>query len=228
FQNNANIWLWGILPGKTVKGWEMLTSDRHRPEFGGRFQMPAGKGELAISGHFRSIGIDQSNGLLPVSLDKPVPEYRLGIDGKWDIGPGIWFEGTYTWLKLPQPAMNHTRMLTIGSDYTFGLGNGLTLMAEQFFYQMGPGMFENSSNLAFSAVSLSYPINLTHSLSGMVFYNWTADNWYRFINWRISLDKISLHVIAFWNPESFDLYQNAGNSSLMGGKGIQLLFVWNH
>ncbi|MFA5817560.1 MAG: hypothetical protein WC865_18315 [Bacteroidales bacterium] len=186
FQNNANIWLWGILPGKTVKGWEMLTTDRHRPE------------------------------------------YRFGLDGKWDIGTGIWFEGTYTYQNLPQPTINHIRMLTLGADYTFGLGNGLTFMTEQFFYQTGPAMFENTSDLAFTAVSLTYPINLTHSVSGMVFYNWTANNWYRFINWRISLSKVSLHLIAFWNPESFDLYQNTGNSSLMGGKGIQLLFVWNH
>jgi hypothetical protein len=228
FQNNANIWLWGLLPGKTVKGWEMLTTDRHRPEFGGRFQMPAGKGELAFTGHFRYLGIDQSNGLFPVMLEKPAPEYRFGLDGKWDIGPGIWFEGTYTYSNLPQPSINHIRMLTLGADYTFGLGNGLTLMSEQFFYQMGPEMFESSSDLAFTAVSLSYPVNLTHSLSAMVFYNWTAKNWYRFINWRISLAKVSFYLIAFWNPESFDLYQNTGNSNLMGGKGIQLMFVWNH
>jgi len=228
FQNNANIWLWGILPGKTVKGWEMLTTDRHLPEFGGRFQIPAGKGELAFSGHFRYIGIDQSRGFFPVSLDKPFPEYRFGLDGKWDIGPGIWFEGTYTYQNLPQSNINHIRMLTIGADYTIGLGNGLTFTTEQFLYQTGPALFESTSDLDFTAVSLTYPINLSLSVSGIVFYNWTANNWYRFINWRISLKKISLHVIAFWNPDSFDLYQNTGNSNLMGGKGIQLLFVWNH
>ncbi len=228
FQNNANIWLWGILPGKTVKGWEMLTSDRHRPEFGGRIQMPAGKGELALSGHFRYIGTDQSRGYLPLTLDKPLPEYRLGLDGKWDVGPGVWFEGTYTYSKIPAPGMRHIRMLTLGADYTFGLGNGVTLMSEQFFYQMGPEMFKNSENLLFSALSATYPISLTHSLSAMVFYQWDAKGWYRFINWTINLNKISLHLIAFWNPDSFDLYQNTGNSNLMGGKGIQLLFVWNH
>lgn len=228
FQNNSNIWLWGILPGKTVKGWEMLTTDRHRPEFGGRVQVPAGKGELALSGHFRSIGSDQSAGLYPVVLDRPVPEYRMGLDGKWDIGPGIWFEGSYTYHDIPQSTINHVRMLTIGADYTFGLGNGLTFTTEQFLYQMGPSMLKSSSDLDFTAVSLTYPISIAHSLSAMVFYNWTANNWYRFINWRISLKKISLYVIAFWNPENFDLYQNTGNSSLMGGKGLQFMFVWNH
>jgi hypothetical protein len=228
FQNNANVWLWGIWPGKTVKGWEMFRSDPKIPEFGGRFQFPAGKGELALSGHYRQIDKNQSGGFIPVNLVEPVPEYRLGIDGKWDAGPGIWFEGTYTYANLSEPALNHTRMLTLGADYTFGLGNGLTLMSEQFAYQTGAAMFKSTSSMIFSAVSLSYPVNLTHTLSGMVFYNWTGNNWYRFINWRISLKSVSLHVIVFWNPESFDLYRNTGNTSLMGGKGVQLLFVWNH
>jgi hypothetical protein len=228
FQNNANIWLWGIWPGKTVKGWEILTTDRHRPEFGGRLQLPAGKGEVALSGHFRYLGADQSHGYMPMNLEKPLPEYRLGLDGKWDIGPGIWFEGTYTYSDLPAIAIKHTKMLTLGADYTFGLGNGLTAMSEQFFYQMGPEMFKSSSTLSFTALSLTYPISLTHSISGMVFYQWDTQGWYRFINWTINLNKISLHLIAFWNPDSFDLYQNTGNSNLMGGKGIQLLFVWNH
>jgi hypothetical protein len=229
FQNNANIWLWGILPSKTVKGWEMLTTDRKRPEFGGRFQVPAGKGELAVSGHFRYVGSDQSNGFYhPDFQAQRVPEYRIGLDGKWDIGPGIWFEGSYTYINLPSQLMNHTRMLTVGADYTFGLGNGLTLMSEQFFYLLGPSFLEYISGASFSSVSLSYPLSLTHSLSGMVFYNWTGKSWYRFINWRMNLNKISLYLIAFWNPDSFDLYMNTGNSNLMGGKGIQLLFVWNH
>lgn len=228
FQNNANIWLWGILPSKTVKGWEMFTSDTHRPEFGGRFQTPAGKGELAVSGHFRYAGTSQSIGVFPVNLEKPVPEYRIGLDGKWDIGPGIWFEGTYTYLDLPQLTLNHIGMLTLGADYTFGIGNGLTTMAEQFYYRAGQTLFEKSMEVSFTALSLTYPLNLTHSLSAMIFYSWMTNDWYRFINWRISLNKISLYVMAFWNPESFDLYQNTGNSNLMGGKGIQLMFVWNH
>jgi hypothetical protein len=228
FQNNANLWLWGIAPGKSVKGWEMFTTNNKIPEFGGRLQVPAGKGEVALSGQFRSIGADQSGSVLPLQLTKPIPEYRLGLDGKWDVGPGIWFEGTHTWSPLPDDRLKHVRMLTLGADYTFGLGSGLTVMSEQFFYRMGASLFGKSTGMTFSTLSVTYPLTLTHSLSAMVFYNWTAGDWYRFINWRISLSKISLYVMAFWNPESFDLYQNTGNSSLMGGKGIQLMFVWNH
>lgn len=228
FQNNANLWLWGILPGKTVKGWEMLSTDRQRPEFGGRLQLPAGKGEVALSGHFRYLGTDQGRAYLPINLDERLPEYRLGLDGKWDIGPGIWFEGTYTYSKLPEVAIRHIRMLTLGADYTFGLGNGLTVMSEQFFYQMGAEVFKNSTAMTFTALSLSYPVTLTYSISGMVFYHWGTKGWYRFINWTMNLNKISLHLIAFWNPDSFDLYQNTGNSNLMGGKGIQIMFVWNY
>jgi hypothetical protein len=228
FQNNANIWVWGLLRSKTPKGWEVLGSGGMFPEAGGRIQLPAGKGEIALSGHYRMIGTDQSKGYFPIEISEPLPEMRLGLDGKWDIGPGVWFEGTYTYSKLPLADLRHNRMLTLGADYTFGLGNGITLMAEQFFYQMGPAMFENAKSLTFTATSVSYPVNLTHSLAAMVFYNWTTGDWYRFLNWRISLSNISLYLMAFWNPAQFDLYLNSGNSNLMGGKGVQVMFVWNH
>ncbi|MFH0760142.1 MAG: hypothetical protein V2A67_01410 [Bacteroidota bacterium] len=228
FQNNANIWLWGIWPGKNPKGWEMMASDRYRPEFGGRVQVPAGPGEIALSTHYRFIGTDQTNGTLPVTQEEPVPEFRIGLDGKWDIGPGIWFEGTYTYSDSISGDIKHQRMLTLGVDYTFGIGNGLTCMAEQFIYSMGSAMWESSKSMNFTATSLTYPINLTHSLSAMVFYNWEDNDWYRFINWGISLTNISFYLIAFWNPDRFDLYQNTGNSNLMGGKGIQVMFVWTH
>jgi hypothetical protein len=69
---------------------------------------------------------------------------------------------------------------------------------------------------------------MTHTLSAMVFYNWMSSDWYRFISWKISLRKVSFYLMAFWNPDKFDLYQNTGNTNLMGGKGLQLLFIWNH
>jgi len=228
FRNNANIWVWGLLRSKTPKGWEMLGSGGMFPEAGGRLQMPAGKGEIALSGHYRMIGTDQSKGYIPITIEEPLPEMRLGLDGKWDIGPGIWFEGTYTWSKLPVEELRHTRMLTVGADYTFGLGNGLTMMGEQFIYQSGPEMLKSTKSVTFTATSLTYPINLTHSLSAMVFYNWTSGDWYRFINWRISLENISFYLIGFWNPGQFDLFLNSGNSNLMAGNGVQLMFVWNH
>ncbi len=227
FQNNANIWLWGILPGKTAKGWEMLVSDRKTPEFGGRIQLPAGKGEIALSGHFRRIAANPPEPTF-FSSASPLPEYRVGIDGKWDIGPGIWFEGTHVWYSNPASPFIETSMLTVGSDYTLTLGNGLTVMAEQFFYQFARFNYPNFRSLAFTATSLTYPLTMTHSLSAMFFYNWTSKDWYRFLSWRISLENISLYLMAFWNPVEFDLYQNTGNSNLMGGKGIQFMFVWNH
>ena len=228
FQNNANLWLWGIWSGNNLKGWELLASERFKPQLGGRLQLPAGPGEIAVSAHYRSIGSDQTHAALPALLEEPVPEYRIGLDGKWDIGPGIWFEGTYTYSDIAISDIRHLRMLTVGADYTFGIGNGLTCMAEQFMYNMGPTAWESSKTLSFTATSFTYPINLTHTVSAMVFYNWTGGDWYRFINWGISLTNISFYLMAFWNPDNFDLYQNTGNSNLMGGKGIQLMFVWNH
>jgi hypothetical protein len=228
FQNNANLWIWGVWPGKSVKGWEYFNSDPGIPEMGGRLQVPAGKGELALSTHLRWLGTDQTGSVFPVTLDNRAPEFRLGLDGKWDVGPGIWFEGTYTWQQLPMPEMKQIRMLTVGTDYTIPVGNGMTLVAEQFIYQTGPSFSKTAMETDFTAISLAYPITMTHTLSAMVFYNWMSSDWYRFISWKISLRKVSFYLMAFWNPDKFDLYQNTGNTNLMGGKGLQLLFIWNH
>ena len=228
FSNNANLWLWGLWPGNNTKGWEMMRSDRQRPELGGRFQAPAGPGEIALSTHFRFIDSDQSGSILPVNQEKSLPEYRIGLDGKWDIGPGIWFEGSYVYSDLMPAGMRHQQMLTLGADYTLGWGNGLTCMFEHLLYNMGQGMLESDKSLNFTATSLTYPITMTHSLTAMVYFDWTNHEWYRFVNWGIRWSNIACYIIAFWNPERFELFQNRADSNLLGGKGVELMFVWNH
>lgn len=226
FANNANVWLWGLLGNANTKGWETIPTRKWFPEMGFRIQYPAGQGELALSGHFRKT--DPSGVPAPFNQNQVIPEYRVGLDGKWDIGPGIWFEGSWTYTRLNPPAMNHVRALTVGADYTWGLGNGITTMFEQFVYSAAETAGEAGEVRSFSALMVNYPLNLIHSLSAMVFYSWSDRSWYRFLNWQVRFDKISLHLIGFWNPDSFEIFQTAGNTSLFAGKGVQLLFVYNH
>ena len=61
-----------------------------------------------------------------------VPENRLALDGKWDIGVGFWFEGALIHQSTELLPLNYQRMLTLGVDYTFGLGNGLHVLSEHF------------------------------------------------------------------------------------------------
>jgi len=42
-------------------------------------------------------------------------------------------------------------------------------------------------------------------------------------------DKINLFIMAYWNPDSFNLYQSLSDeTTLYTGKGIQIQFVFNH
>ena len=66
-----------------------------------------------------------------------MPEDRIALDGKWDLGVGLWFEAVWTrqaWTAAPWKSQ---RALNLGTDYTFGLGNGLHVLAEHLAVDFG-------------------------------------------------------------------------------------------
>ena len=67
-------------------------SNASKPEIGGRFQHPIPKGEVALSYNHRSADGTQ---LIDSSYFEDIGENRYGIDGKWDLGVGLWVEGSY-------------------------------------------------------------------------------------------------------------------------------------
>jgi hypothetical protein len=234
FLNNANIWIWGLIGNDRVKGWEQFSTTSWVPEFGARLQVPAGTGELALTGHFRQV--DPSKPALdfiePVSESK-IPEYRLGFDGKWDLGVGLWFETSIEMADYESvfPGLDagfFSRKTTLGADYTFGIGSGLTVVAEQFNYSASDKLFEQGEGLDFTALSLNYPLTMFHTISAMVYYDWTNKSWYRFMNLQMVYDRWSFYIIGFWNPEQFQIYQNLDEPNVFAGKGVQLMFVYNH
>ena len=234
FLNNANLWVWGLIGNEQVKGWEQFSTWKWQPEFGGRFQLLAGPGEIALSGHYRQIDPREAaiDFLVPES-DDAIPEFRLGLDGKWDLIAGLWFETSVDKADyssaFPELGMGlFSRKITIGADYTFGIGNGLTAIAEQFYYGQSDKILEKADGLNFSAVSLSYPLTMFHNLSAMVYYDWTNSSWYRFLNLQMVYDKWSFYLMGFRNPDSFQIYQNLDEPNIFAGKGIQLMFVYNH
>jgi len=93
FQNNANVWAWGLLGNSSPKGWEQVGSERWIPEFGGRAQLPIPRGELAATYHHRVIG---PSGIahIPELLPRQ-DEDRLGLDAKVDAGIGLCFEARW-------------------------------------------------------------------------------------------------------------------------------------
>jgi hypothetical protein len=228
FLNNANIWLWGLYGNDENKGWEVFPSDKKKIEFGGRWQMPLYKGEFAISYHHREAYLKKEIlGQIPL-WNESIPEDRLGLDGKWDINIGLWFEAAIIHQKIELPAMKYQQFINLGMDYTFGLGNGMHALLENFIYQTSDKVFGSGENIKFSALSLGYPIGLLDQITGMMYYDWKNESWYRFINWQRTYDHWQIFLIGFWNPEKFQIYQNQSNNNLFAGKGLQVMVVLNY
>lgn len=228
FLNNANIWLWGLYGNDEPKGWESIPSQAKSVEYGGRFQFPLLKGEIAFSAHHRRI--DPSRGLDPQTMldEENVPENRFALDGKWDIGLGVWFEGVLTRQDFDSFPLRYQRNVNLGLDYTFGIGRGLHLMGEHLIIVTSERALGTGEASKFSVVSLDYPLGLADRIKAMIFHNWERGDCYRFISWQRMYDRWSFYLIGFWNPEHYRIYASQTGKSLFAGKGFQVMVVFNH
>jgi hypothetical protein len=228
FLNNANVWIWGLLGNDETKGWETFPSDKDKLEFGGRVQMPLFNGEIAFTYHHREVDVE--NHALPFLLtsEDNIPENRFGLDGKWDVGVGLWFESALIHQDLDMSTLRYKRLINIGMDYTFDLGDGLHVIGEYFTMATSEGVFDTEEEMSFSAVSLNYPLGLLDDITVMIYYNWDNQDWYRFLQWQRNYDNWSIYLMGFWNPDEFQIYQNRQGNSPFAGKGLQLMIVFNH
>jgi hypothetical protein len=228
FLGNSNIWLWGLYGNDSLKGWETIATQRRTPEYGGRYQFPLAKGELAFSYHHRRI--DPGRSPLPLSpLERrPVPENRFALDGKWDLGVGIWVEGVLSHQAFEFYPLRYQKFLTLGLDYTFGVGRGLHVLGENLAMQSSMSAFGGGETTDFSALSLDYPFGLTDTIKGMLFYNWKTADWYRFMSWQRMSDRWSFYLIGFWNPSSYQIFASQQGKSLFAGKGFEVMIVYNY
>jgi len=226
FLNNANLWIWGLYGNSESRGWDIIPVNKRVPEFGGRLQLPLPSGEIAFSYHHRvADSRDLSN---TVFSYERIPENKIGIDAKWDLKTGIWFEGSYTQKSREMGIMTNQLVMNAGIDYTFALGSGLYAAWEQLLatYDQKPFAFSNQTN--FSLFMISYPLGMFDKLSSIIYYNWTDHSTYSFLNWQRQFDNVLLYVMAYWNPESFQLPAQTGSQNIFAGKGIQIMFVYNH
>ncbi len=226
--NNTTFWLWGLYGNNNPKGWEFLSTRKNSPEFGARVQVPVPGGEMGISYHHRIQDTISSFFSYPADAKKHFPENRIGFDGRWDIGIGLWFEGVVNQSEIDIPEYKYFKMLTVGFDYTFEWGNGLGLVSEQLLFSNSEKAFDFSNNRIFSALSLNYPLALLWNVTGMIYYDWNQQEFYRFMNLTLTYDKWSFYLMAFWNPARFLIYRNMEDNNLFTGKGIQLMAVFNH
>ena len=226
FMNNANLWLWCLNGNYKLRPWDVDKTNQTHPEFGGRFQSPVPRGEIAFTFHHRNTDTRGLDSAIPAYPS--VPENRIGLDGKWDLGVGLWFEGAYVNKSKDLGIFTNTEILNVGADNTFGIGNGLNVIFEQLLFSYDQNAFAFSRPTTFSGLSLSYPIGLIDNMNFISFYDWTNNSSYNFLNLKRQFNKIAFYIMAFWNPETYLLPQQLNSGNYFSGKGIQLMLVYNH
>lgn len=227
FLNNANIWFWALIENSGTKGWEALPTSKHIPEVGGRFQMPITIGEAALSYHFRSADASSFAPFIPNAKQR-IGEHRVGLDIKLDLVVGLWAEASWTHLSKNIASFTNQEIVTLGTDYTFGIGNGLAATFEQLVYSNDEKAFRFDNTITLSALSLSYPFTMFDNLSAIAYYDWTNKDFYSFINWQKQFNNLTFYLMGYWNPKQYALPTQPSEANRFAGKGLQFMVVWNY
>jgi hypothetical protein len=229
FGNNANIWFWGLYGDRDPRGWELAPTQDQEAEYGGRIQWPLGKGELAASYHHRRADISSlAPPLFPALADYEAPEDRYALDGKWDVTIGLWFEAAVVHQRHELVANRYRQFVCVGADYTFGLGQGLTVLAEHLRVGSTEDLFGAGMDLDYSAFSLRYPWGVVDEFGLILNYDWEAEDLYNFLEWRRTYDRWSFHLMGFANPAEAGIMPQAQGNSLLAGNGVRILIAFNH
>jgi hypothetical protein len=225
FMNNANIWLWGLAGNKNPKGWEIFSTSKNIPEFGGRLQLPVPHGETGFSYHHRVADISVLPGTDLVGVS---PENRFGIDAKFDMVVGWWIEASWSSYNKMSGDFSNQEILNIGLDYTIGIGNGLTVIYEQLLAAYDSNAFEFTNPTTFSLLSFNYPVGLFDSASAIIYYDWKNKKAFNFLTWQRQFNKLSLYFIGYVNPQEYDIPAQITGNIIYAGSGVQIMLVFNH
>ena len=226
FLNNVNAWLWVLYGNKNPKGWESVKTNQDIPEAGGRFQIALPNGEAAVSYHYR---VADSRELAETEFQfAKIAENRVGFDAKFDRVVGYWLEASWTGKNKNVGRLTHQEIVNVGMDYTFGLGNGLTMTFEQLVAAFDEKAFQFEEPVTFSLLNLSYPIGLIDNLGLIVYYDWTNHSAYYFVTWQKKYNNISLFLMGYINPKNYNIPTPGARENLYAGSGVQVMFVYNH
>lgn len=228
FQNNTNLWFWGLYGNHSTKGYEILSTGKKYPEGGIRTQFPIKWGEIAGTYHFRMASTKLLGDYgIPIEYNV-VGEHKIGFDMKLDVVIGLWFEASWTTFNRNLDIYTNQEMITLGMDYTFGIGNGLNLVFEQMVYSNDKSPFTFSNTLTFSGLSISYPIGMFDNINTIVYFDWVHTNAYVYLTWQKDFKAVTFCVIGYWNPKQYALPGQNIESNRFSGKGLQFMVVWNH
>jgi hypothetical protein len=219
--NNANIWFWALYGNEDLKGYEIFPTSPDTLEIGGRLQVPVPRGEVALTYHTRQVDADIINA-------KKFREYRMALDGRWDVGIGLWFESALQQQEEPNLPYEWQKMITLGADYTFGIGSGLHLLAEHMTTAVSEEVFQWDEDFQASAFSLSYSLGFFDSLSAIGYYSWDFNAYGQYLAWQRTYDDLIFQLSGFHYPQSSEGALGGNQTTLGAGYGGQLMVIYNH
>ena len=221
FAGNANVWAWALGGNTAPKGWESAPTERGTVEAGGRLQLPVPAGEVGATYDHRSADLGALAG-------GAAPEDRYGLDGKWNVGIGLWGEAALVHERTGAPVPAYQRFWTLGADYTFGIGNGVYVLAEYARLDAPASPLGAGPGAAFSGLLATYPVGVVDKFSAIVYRAWQARQWYRILTWQRTYDAWTLYVLAFWNPAQALGLGTSAPSQAFAGRGVQVMAAFNH
>jgi hypothetical protein len=219
--NNANIWLWGLYGNDDPKGYEILPTASDTVEAGGRLQYPVYSGEMAATVHTRTVEGSRQN-------TPDFTENRFAVDGRWDMGIGLWFESTFEQQKAGHLRFDWTKRITGGLDYTIDMGNGLYILFEHMAITLSDKPFRWGEDMHVSAFSMNYPIGVTDTLTAMGYYSWDQQEYYQYLNWKRTYDDLIVSVSLFYYPEGTIHDTGFLQDTPVQGRGGQVMLIFNH
>ena len=99
-------------------------------------------------------------------------ESKLGIDVRWDQVLGYWLETSITNYSEPNK-VGWDRVISLGADYTIGVGNGIYTMLEFMNQAKSESSFlASDQDFSYTALSLNYPVSIISNLNFSCLTNW--------------------------------------------------------
>ncbi len=250
-RTNANIWLWSIqenlnnttfiLPLET----DAFTLVNH---FGGRLEIPFFSGEIGMSFNTKQVTADTisianitgSGSILSV-YGLNTHQYQAGFDGKWDYGVGLWFEGAYindrsdfTFFTQDAYILTEIAMLTLGVDYTFGIGSGLGITCEYMGNlirnEINLGSGETASVTTFNILGMMvyYPLNMFDTIGIMGLMDIGSNGLYGYLYWQRQYDNFTFRLSGALTNFDADVNLFPGQSGTISiGNMIQFMAIYD-
>jgi len=203
FDNNANLWLWGIW-GRSSSIENFFKAND--PEFGGRLQYPFKYCEAAVSYNWKETEFSENR------------ENRIAFDARWDNVIGFWTE--YYISHFSNNQFEFSSNLTLGADYTFAIGNGIYFLAEILRYsQMPEVLFKETTSYSNAAVSISYPLGLFDQLSSIIFMDIDQKEIYSSFTYQYTMNYLTIYLNLMLSEEGIDTLRR---------NKLELILQWNY